>query len=167
MRTQILWVRILTATAMTILAACTQHVDIKQGTLSHETMEAWTQAFNAADETALLATYTADAVLYPPNAEAVKGHDGVRAMFGGGLKQGLKAMQSTEVLEVRDDMAFRAGSFVLQDAAGKQLDRGKFIELWRKGADGTWKMSHDMWNSSNPPATSAPAAENPAPSPQE
>ena len=111
---------------------------------------AWVTAFNAGDEQALLATYAEDTVLYPPNGPRVIGHDGVKAIFGEGLKQGFTATQTTDALEVRDDTGFRAGAFTLMDPAGAELDRGKYIELWRKDAQGVWKMTHDMWNSDKP-----------------
>lgn len=30
-------------------------------------------------------------------------------------------------------------------------DKGKFLSAWQKQADGSWKMSRDMWNSDGPP----------------
>lgn len=145
------------------MVACTQK-DEPAFSLPAGTLDAWTTAFNSGDQEGLLATYTADTVLMPPNAQQVTGHEGVLQIFGEGLKGGLYATQTTETLEVRGDMAFRAGTFTLADSKGAEIDRGKFIELWRKDAQGNWKMSHDMWNSSNPVAPAAePAAATPQP----
>jgi ketosteroid isomerase-like protein len=45
----------------------------------------------------------------------------------------------------------------LNDPTGKPVnDRGKFLEVWKKQADGKWKCTMDIWNSDLP--ASAPAA---------
>jgi ketosteroid isomerase-like protein len=42
------------------------------------------------------------------------------------------------------------------DASGKPVnDRGKYVEVWEKQADGKWKCGTDIWNSDLP--ASAPA----------
>jgi ketosteroid isomerase-like protein len=30
-------------------------------------------------------------------------------------------------------------------------DRGKYMVVWRRGPDGTWKLYRDMFNTSMPP----------------
>jgi len=56
------------------------------------------------------------------------------------------------------DMAHVSGTyeFSINDASGKPFnDRGKYLEVWKKQADGNWKCAADMWNSDL--AASAPA----------
>jgi ketosteroid isomerase-like protein len=37
------------------------------------------------------------------------------------------------------------------DAAGKPMtDKGKYLEVWKKQADGTWKCVVDMFNTDLP-----------------
>ena len=39
----------------------------------------------------------------------------------------------------------------MQDASGKTIkDHGKFVEIWKKQADGSWKCAVDMFNSDLP-----------------
>src|SRR5205823_2133575 len=48
------------------------------------------------------------------------------------------------------DMAHVSGTyeFSINDASGKPFnDRGKYLEVWKKQADGNWKCAADMWNS--------------------
>jgi len=55
-------------------------------------------------------------------------------------------------------MAWVSGSYELtmNDVGGKPVnDRGKYLEVWEKQADGNWKCAADMWNSDF--AVSAPA----------
>jgi ketosteroid isomerase-like protein len=53
------------------------------------------------------------------------------------------------------DMAYVSGTYdwVARDASGKQIkDTGKYLEVWEKQADGTWKCGADCWNSDLPAA---------------
>jgi ketosteroid isomerase-like protein len=39
----------------------------------------------------------------------------------------------------------------MTDPTGTSVnDRGKYLEVWKKQADGTWKCVMDMWNSDLP-----------------
>jgi ketosteroid isomerase-like protein len=51
------------------------------------------------------------------------------------------------------DMAYSSGTYELtmNDASGKPVnDRGKYLEVWKKQADGKWKVVADIWNSDLP-----------------
>jgi ketosteroid isomerase-like protein len=39
----------------------------------------------------------------------------------------------------------------MKDASGKQIDRGKYITVWKK-QQGQWKLHRDIWNTSMPAA---------------
>jgi ketosteroid isomerase-like protein len=57
------------------------------------------------------------------------------------------------------EMAYVSGTYewVGKDAGGKEVkDRGKYLEVWEKQADGTWKCSADCWNSDLPAAAGKP-----------
>jgi len=44
----------------------------------------------------------------------------------------------------------------MNDGSGKPLDdRGKYVEVWEKHADGKWKCGTDTWNSDLPASASA------------
>jgi ketosteroid isomerase-like protein len=44
----------------------------------------------------------------------------------------------------------------MSDPSGKPInDRGKYLAVWKKQPDGTWKCVMDIWNSDLP--ASAPA----------
>jgi ketosteroid isomerase-like protein len=56
------------------------------------------------------------------------------------------------------DMAWVSGTYELtmNDASGKPMsDRGKYLEVWEKQADGNWKCAADIWNSDLPASVSA------------
>jgi len=46
----------------------------------------------------------------------------------------------------------------MNDASGKPInDRGKYLEVWEKQADGNWKCAADTWNSDLAASARAPA----------
>ena len=115
--------------------------------------EAWLEALNAGDIEAVVAVYTADARILPPNAELATGHGAVRTIFGGMIDAGLGG--NTETIEIRAaaDIGYHIGRYTLVAPDGTTADQGKFIETWRK-VDGEWKISNDQF-SSDLPATGA------------
>ena len=47
-----------------------------------------------------------------------------------------------------------ANGISMTDASGKPVqDRGKYVEIFKKQADGTWKVIVDIWNSDLPAAS--------------
>ena len=53
------------------------------------------------------------------------------------------------------DMAYVSGTYTFdfKDASGKTVkDRGKYLEVWERQPDGSWKCSADTWNSDLPAA---------------
>jgi len=108
----------------------------------------WIEAFNAHNADALASLYTEDAVLLPPNEPAVFGRDAIRATNKELLAQEGLGME-LEDLEVKivGDLGYKAGRYRMFTKDGGLLDRGKYIEIWKK-TDGTWLIHRDMWNSS-------------------
>ena len=51
------------------------------------------------------------------------------------------------------DFVAEEGTLSMLDKAGKEIDKGKYIALW-KMEDGKWKIFRDCFNSDNPPAPS-------------
>jgi ketosteroid isomerase-like protein len=51
------------------------------------------------------------------------------------------------------DLGYTSGVYLMKykDASGKmKVDNGKFLTIWKREADGTWKMLYDMFNSDLP-----------------
>lgn len=117
--------------------------------------EQWVEAFKAADASALSALYATDAVVMPPNEESHQGRAATQAwneqFFGQFTVE--EAELSTDKLAVNGDWAYRVGSYEMnmKPAEGESIgDAGKFIEIWARQADGSWKIAYDIWNSNNP-----------------
>lgn len=115
--------------------------------------KAWNEALNAGDVESIVALYTEDARVLPPNAEVAQGHDAVRQIFGSMIDAGLGGTLATLEATAAGDIGYRVGTYVLETADGTVVDKGKYIETWRL-VDGSWKISNDVFNSDLPVATS-------------
>ena len=111
--------------------------------------DAWEEAMNSADIEAVVALYSEDTRLMPPNAEAAQGHDAVRAAFGEMIDAGLSVELETTEATVAGNLGTRIGTYVLKGPDGAEVDHGKYIETWEKTGDG-WVITADIWNSDVP-----------------
>ena len=106
---------------------------------------------NASD--ALLALMTDDVVMMPPNEPILRGKGAVRAWYDGFVSQ-----LRTTSLTLADREVFIGGEWAAEVASfewtlvpvagGEEIvDRGSYIQLWRREADGRWLFSREVWNS--------------------
>ena len=103
------------------------------------------------DSNALAAHYAADAMIMPPNSETVNGKNAI-AVWGGAVRMGVKGFKlNTLDVTGSGDVYTETGTFEMTGADNKMLDKGKYITVW-KNDNGTWKISHDIWNTSMPMA---------------
>jgi ketosteroid isomerase-like protein len=121
--------------------------------------KAFAAAFAQGKAAEIAALYTADAQAFPPNSEVVSGRAAIQKLWQGAIDSGVKevALSVTEV-EGYGDTAHEVGTYLMKDANGKQLDRGKYIVVWKK-QQGQWKMHRDIWNTSAPKAEAATGKE--------
>jgi len=120
----------------------------------------WSKTAAANDVEGATSYYTDDATLMPPNAPAATGKQAIRAVWAGILIPGNAVSWQADKVEVgrASDLAYSDGEYqaTMKDAQGKAvMDRGKYLEVWKKQADGKWKVVADMFNS-DLPATPAP-----------
>ena len=121
----------------------------------------WSKAAGAKDVEKTVSYYSDDALIMPANSPVLQGKAAARAMwqgmfsmpgFGGGWK-------TTKVDVARSgDLAYVTGTYEMNetDATGKpKTDKGKYLEVWKKQADGSWKCVADMFNTDLPPAAPA------------
>lgn len=113
----------------------------------------WSKAAGAKDLEKTVSYYSDDALVMAPNIPVLKGKEQARGMwkgmfsvpgFGGGWT-------ATKVEVARSgDLGYVTGTYELSetDASGKPMtDKGKYLEIWKKQADGSWKCVADMFNS--------------------
>jgi ketosteroid isomerase-like protein len=107
--------------------------------------EMFIRLYNAGDFDALVETcYTEDAYLLPPNHPRVYGRAQI-CRFLQGLREGGRGELSAETiqLDASGGLAYCMGVYVFGLSAGT---RGTFLEVYRRQADGSWKMVMDMFN---------------------
>ena len=97
--------------------------------------------------------YTSDAMVLAPNAPALEG-DSIKAFWRTGEAMGIKSLRlETTDVEVSGDLAVETGTYELgmQPAGGAAAtDRGKYLVVWKRQDDGTWKIHRDIFNTSMP-----------------
>jgi hypothetical protein len=60
-------------------------------------------------------------------------------------------LTATEVQQHGATVAHEVGTYAMLGADGKELDRGKYIVIWKKEGN-AWKIHRDIWNTSMPAA---------------
>jgi len=118
----------------------------------------WARAASAGDGNAIAALYATDATVLPPmeplrQGEAAKKYwvDFTNS-FSGPIEL------ATTAVEGRGDLAYGVGKYRMsvtpKKAGAKPLpvEEGKYLEVFKKQADGSWKIIYDMWSANAPPA---------------
>jgi uncharacterized protein (TIGR02246 family) len=115
----------------------------------------WSKAAAAKDVDATVSYYSDDASLLGPNAPIASDKQGIRAAWASLLGSDSSLSWQANKVEVSrsGDLAYVQGVYQMtsKDARGKPTsDTGKFVEVWKKQADGKWKTVADIFNSDMP-----------------
>lgn len=137
------------AVSLFLLVACSQGPAPADPSAISSNSEAWQAAMNAKDIDAIAAMYTEDARIMPPNGAAKIGRDAVREEFGAMIDAGLSVQLDVIETGIGGDVGYNIGTYVLT-AGDEEIDRGKYIETWKRSNDGEWRMANDIWNSDVP-----------------
>lgn len=112
-------------------------------------------AMKKGDTVTMHSVYTDDAVVLPPNAKIIRSradHSAWdKAMFSAFSIPA--ASIKTSDLIVTGDYAIETGTYAmtLKPKTGKAMaDTGKYVAVWKKQPDGSWKMIRDAFNSDLP-----------------
>src|ERR1700754_4505964 len=137
---------------LSLFVACQRQADTRaadEATLRNLDAE-WSKAAGAKDLEKTVSYSTDDALILPPNIPTIQAKQGARTMWQGmfsvpGFGGGWKATK----VEVSGDLGWVTGTYELSetDASGRPMvDKGKYLEVWKKQADGSWKCVADMFN---------------------
>src|SRR5215217_5086227 len=104
----------------------------------------------------LLALLADDVIIMPPNESILGGKPAVRAWYEQFVRQ-MRTVSldiSNRELVVGGDYATEVAQFawtLVPVAGGAQVvDRGSYMQTWRRLPDGRWVFSREVWNSSAP-----------------
>jgi len=107
-------------------------------------------ALNNKDAVAAANCYTEDATVLPPNEAPVSGRANIQKYWEGAIAAGaFDVAVATISTGSNGDLGYEIGRFQMsvQDSSGKvTIERGKYIELLKRGEDGKWKSTHGIWN---------------------
>jgi ketosteroid isomerase-like protein len=118
--------------------------------------DAWSKAAASKDLEKTVAYYSGDAIVLPPNAPIATTKEAIKKIWSDMLASpGLVISWKATKVEIAKsgDLGFVSGTyeFTMNDASGKPTtDKGKYVEVWEKQADGKWKCGTDTWNSDMP-----------------
>ena len=115
-------------------------------------------AENAGDLEEMLVHFADDLVLLVPNAPAVSGAETVAAAMREFHQAfAVEVQYGGEEIVVFGDWAFDRGTYrvtLTPKSGGAPIsESGKYLWLYRRHPDGSWKQSRVMWNSSDPRPT--------------
>ncbi len=146
------------AAILIVAAGCAPKADAPEDVAAIKAMStAWGQAQTAGDAAALADQYAENAVRLDPNAPMKMGkeaiHSALRAYFD---QYRDEAVDVAEDVRVVGDLAFARGTYVAKatpkiPGAAVIDDKGKWVDVYQRQPDGSWKMIVDIWNSDLPP----------------
>ena len=117
----------------------------------------FTAAVKAGDAATAASVYTTDATVLAPGSPALKGREAIAGMFGGWLSE-MTVSEFTLTIEdvaVAGDYAIDTGTYSMTmkaKAGGDPMpDKGKYLAVWKRQSDGSWKLLRDAWNSDAAP----------------
>ena len=120
--------------------------------------EEWAKSAVQKNVDTWMSHYTDDVVALPPNEPAAAGKEAVRKLMTGFLASpGLSVTWKVTSAQASKsgDLGYTHGTYemTMNDAKGKPMsDHGKYLEVWKKQADGSWKCTADMFSSDLPAA---------------
>jgi ketosteroid isomerase-like protein len=108
------------------------------------------------------ASMSEDALELPANDAPVQGSGRIRDRLDGLGAQVLDWMPRRAEVSRSLDLGWTWGEWRLlrSAASGQVLARGKYLKVWKRGADGAWKLAADIANQADPaaPPPGAPPA---------
>ncbi|HJU73885.1 MAG TPA: DUF4440 domain-containing protein [Gemmatimonadaceae bacterium] len=125
-------------------------------------MTTFVSAMKAKDPSPVMAFYADDAVSYSPNAQPLQG----KAAITEYNKQWFASIEPDSIAARRDgllaggDIAVETGWYYFSGKMFGQAaaDSGRYLNVWQRQADGSWKIVRDMANSSAPVPGAPPAS---------
>ena len=125
----------------------------------------YSMAVASGDVAGMVANDAPDVIMQGPGMPQVRGVGKIRSMMQGmsGMKYTLALTQETA--DGMGDVMYTTGRYhyvgMATDSGPAPTEDGKYLEVWRRGADGKWKLAAQSWNTNTTPAP-APAPAKPA-----
>ena len=117
------------------------------------------KAANEGDAAGWASLYAQDAIVLRPHAPAVEGREAIQQWLATLPPISNAKGQGLEVVGY-GDLAYLRGTytmtFSIPGAPASIDEQGKFLQIYRKQSDGSWKMTREIYNSDLPLPLPAP-----------
>jgi len=136
-----------------VLASCAPAVDTAAiATTLTQLDDEWSKAAATRNADSVASFYAADAIAYPPNEPVAIGKDAAKKVWATYLSDSTFSISWKTAhagASKSGDLGFTTGtyedSFTGPDGQ-RVTETGKYVCIWAKQADGSWKAIHDTWN---------------------
>jgi uncharacterized protein (TIGR02246 family) len=126
----------------------------------HAAVKEWSASAQAKDADKFTSFYAEDAVVMLEDAPDVSGKAAIREALGGMMQDPNFSLtfEPTRVVAARSgDLAYETGTYALTLSDPKKkpsTEKGNYVVVWQKQADGAWKVVRDV-PVSDPPEKAA------------
>jgi uncharacterized protein (TIGR02246 family) len=115
----------------------------------------FSRALERGDARGMSAQYLDDATLVPPSGRLVSGREAILAFWTPRNPEfhTLEHSLATDRLEVSGDVAVEVGTWRQRSQLREEEPResaGRYVVVWRRLPDGTWRMQLDTWTAPFP-----------------
>ncbi len=119
-------------------------------------LSAYEAALNTSNTAAVMPLYAEDGVFMPPNNQPAVGAAAIRQAYDAVFKAIKLSLKFTmaEVVQVAPNWAFArtnsAGTVTVNAAGAKAAEANQELFIFKKGADGMWKIARYSFSTTNP-----------------
>lgn len=150
-RTIASWVLVAVISSAAYVASAAPDAGVREAQAAIEAANArFSEAFARGDASALAAMYTPDAIAFPPGSEMVRGNEAIASFWKTSRDGGVRSATLTTIDVGRSgDVAYEVGTVSLEvQAEGKEptTATAKYVVVWKRQPDGSWKLHRDIWN---------------------
>ena len=128
--------------------------DIDRAAITRTTAELLA-AVNASDADRCSAVWAASGVLMPPHHPSVQGHQAIVQYFRNLFSRSkFRFTFTSSQIDLAGDTALERVTYTATFWAGEDAppieDVGKGLHVYGRQPNGSWKLTHDIWNSDQP-----------------
>ena len=119
-----------------------------------EAINAFYAAIEAGDDEARIEMFTDDAIMMPNHWTMSRGKEAIAEGIRAGQGWVFRLQDRVIVdMDVSDSIAYTVNAYYYTyhaEGSGPQWHKTKNVHIWKRDAEGRWKLHVDIWNSDEP-----------------